>query len=237
MFVHAVFSNLVYHFARLISLPLRASFSYLAQEADLAYVRAVMSWDIPQITRAGIFPSVEQIEMFSKLLKTAAEASQKRIEDLKGDGEAEDDDIDVEVDVGNVPLAGAPEASAAVLVTSEGEGQATGTNNLTEEKTEQRNGQKEKKSNNNNSSNNNKNNKNKKNKKDSKAEEEERRISSQALVDNTRLSTLLSRFVELSQMDGRYFLCDHEAIVLVSNWLHSIPLSLSDRYVSLLFCL
>ena len=35
------------------------------QDIDLAYVKAVMNWDIPQIKSAGIFPSVEQVLVFS----------------------------------------------------------------------------------------------------------------------------------------------------------------------------
>jgi hypothetical protein len=50
--------------------------------------------------------------------------------------------------------------------------------------------------------------------------------------DSTRLAVLIERFVESSKLDGKYFLCDHAHIVLVSNWLHSIPLTLAERYVS-----
>ena len=46
----------------------------------------------------------------------------------------------------------------------------------------------------------------------------------------TRLSVLIEKFVELAQMDGRYFLCSHEDMVCVSNWLNPIPLSLADRF-------
>lgn len=44
-----------------------------------------------------------------------------------------------------------------------------------------------------------------------------------------RLASLLQRFTELAQIDGRYFLCDMSTVAIVSNWLHSIPLSLPDR--------
>lgn len=50
--------------------------------------------------------------------------------------------------------------------------------------------------------------------------------------DSTRLAVLIERFVESSKLDGKYFLCDHAHIVLVSNWLHSIPLTLAERYES-----
>lgn len=48
-----------------------------------------------------------------------------------------------------------------------------------------------------------------------------------------RLSYLMDKFLDLSQMDGKYFLCDHEIMVTVANWLHTIPLSLTDKFT---FC-
>ena len=48
--------------------------------------------------------------------------------------------------------------------------------------------------------------------------------------DSTRLSVLIERFVESSKLDGKYFLCDHAQLTLVSNWLHSVPLTLAERY-------
>ena len=48
--------------------------------------------------------------------------------------------------------------------------------------------------------------------------------------DSTRLSVLIERFVESSKLDGKYFLCDHDQLTLVSNWLHSVPLTLAERY-------
>jgi len=56
-------------------------------------------------------------------------------------------------------------------------------------------------------------------------------VSEASLRDQTRLSALLERFVELAQMDGRYFLCEHDDMAVVANWLHSIPLSLVDSFV------
>ena len=38
------------------------------QEVDLAYIRAVMRVDVPQLTKACIAPSVEQISIFSEHL-------------------------------------------------------------------------------------------------------------------------------------------------------------------------
>ena len=47
--------------------------------------------------------------------------------------------------------------------------------------------------------------------------------------DNIRLSALVEKFVLNSKLDGKYFLCDHTNLILVSNWLHSIPLTLAER--------
>lgn len=44
------------------------------------------------------------------------------------------------------------------------------------------------------------------------------------------LSSLLNKFVELSQIDKRYFITNFSQLKLVSNWLHSIPLTIEDRY-------
>jgi hypothetical protein len=52
-------------------------------------------------------------------------------------------------------------------------------------------------------------------------------------ADNTRLSLLLERFIENSKTNESFFLCDHEPIILVSNWLHTIPLTLAERYDTL----
>lgn len=44
------------------------------QNADLAYIKAVFAWDIPQISKIGLFPSVEQVQVFSEKIKTLQEA-------------------------------------------------------------------------------------------------------------------------------------------------------------------
>lgn len=89
------------------------------QECDLAYVKAVLDWEIAPITHAGLFPSVEQVQLFSDQLGVDAE--------------------------------------------------------------------------------------------------------------NTKLSFLMDKFIDLSQMNGKYFLCNHGDMVTVANWLHPIPLSLADK--------
>ena len=92
------------------------------QEHDLAYIRACLQIDVPQIPYCGIFPSVEQMEEFSEHVKH--------------------------------------------------------TNNG---------------------------------------------------VPVTNLSALMSRFVEGARLDGRYLLSEHDDMILLSNWLNTIPLSLQDR--------
>jgi hypothetical protein len=47
--------------------------------------------------------------------------------------------------------------------------------------------------------------------------------------DHVRLSSLVEKFVLNSKLDGKYYLCDHTNLILVSNWLHSIPLTLAER--------
>jgi len=47
-----------------------------------------------------------------------------------------------------------------------------------------------------------------------------------------QLSLILDQFVRLSQVDGGlYFLCDFESSRTVSNWLHSIPLCITDKFI------
>lgn len=93
------------------------------QETDLAYIRAAMKLDIPQLDYTGIFPSVEQLEEFSEIVKKA------------NNGKPID-----------------------------------------------------------------------------------------------QLSKLMSRFVEAAQLDSKFRLSEHSDMILVSNWLQTIPMSLRDRY-------
>jgi len=164
------------------------------QEADLAYIRAVMEWDIPQIPTAGIFPSVEQVEIFSEQLKKSA---------------AEEKDV--------AAAAAAAATAASATVSSES---TDGNVNFSEEieplieKKEDSSEVKLQSS----------------LVVDLQQQQQQKSISS-VVESQMRLSTLMGRFVELAQMDGRYFLCDHDEMITVANWLHSIPLSIADRFV------
>ena len=131
------------------------------QEADLAYVRAVLDWELPPVPRAGIFPSVQQIEVFSEQLRLMSEEEY---------GKAAIDATDAaDADEEMSSVAFSPAAPSPV-----------------------------------------------------------RAPLNQKSV---RLSDVLGRFTEASQLDGRFFLCDHDSMNLVSNWLHTIPLTLADRFV------
>ena len=135
------------------------------QETDLAYVRAVMQWDIPQISSAGVFPSIEQIELFSKQLETGREEEESEIS-----GDADYASPDLKLDSG----------------TTTGEA-------VQREQTPE--------------------------------------VSVRNYSEMVRLSTILERFIELSQIDGRYFLCESGDMAMTSNWLHSVPLTLSERFI------
>eukprot|EP01041_Mallomonas_annulata_P007206 gene7206-14696_t len=132
------------------------------QDADLAYIRAAMEWELPQITQVGLFPSVEQIETFSGLLHTNPIGASTETTDSSTIDT--DIDIDSDIDIDNDSIHSDGDSSNALVETS------------------------------------------------------------------IRLSHLLGRFVELAQMDGRYYICDHEDMKLVSNWLHTIPMTLADRF-------
>jgi ATP-dependent RNA helicase SUPV3L1/SUV3 len=123
------------------------------QENDLAYIKAVMSWEIQQLTRSGIFPTVEQVEMFSKALV--------ELQHTQDDSNVSD----------------------------------------------------------------------KKRAKFADSHSDKYNDNSPKAPSEMRLSLLLERFVELAQMDGRYFMSEYSDLVTVANWLHTIPLSLEDRFI------
>ena len=143
------------------------------QEMDLAYVRSVMKYDVPPVKAAGVFPSVEQIDLFSRELMKFEDVEKEEKEGAAGqDTEAEQDDE------GNAVEDILTSASRAASKTkTESEPEATGA----------------------------------------------------SLVSHTRLSLLLKKFVETSQTSGDYFLCEHSDLMRISNWLNSIPLTLTDR--------
>jgi superfamily II DNA/RNA helicase len=56
-----------------------------------------------------------------------------------------------------------------------------------------------------------------------------RKSSERKVGQHIPLSIIMDKFVELSKVDSRYFMCRYEELNRVSNWLHSIPLSIEDR--------
>lgn len=164
------------------------------QEIDLAYVKAVMKWDIPQIKSAGVFPSVDQIKVFYEQVKAVfAEMTP------------------------SLPLAG---EKPALIQSNENENATTETA-VTPKKAKEDSS------------------KGKKGKTGAKGKDDEEDDQSDKYVmeaefkrnpDFMRLSMIVDRFVQLSKVDSRYFMCDHASLVTSSNWLHTIPLSIEDRF-------
>eukprot|EP00601_Ochromonadales_sp_CCMP2298_P008991 CAMPEP_0173197620 /NCGR_PEP_ID=MMETSP1141-20130122/16262_1 /TAXON_ID=483371 /ORGANISM="non described non described, Strain CCMP2298" /LENGTH=797 /DNA_ID=CAMNT_0014122381 /DNA_START=155 /DNA_END=2548 /DNA_ORIENTATION=- len=191
------------------------------QEVDLAYVRAVMAWDIPQITSAGIFPSVEQVELFAEQLRKVhsvtsevgaaeeAELAQEGQEGQEGDFAAvvmAVADADAEEDIAGAGLDNDNDGGRTMedLI-----GEVFGTEKESEkEKREGRGGKKE-----------------------LKPSEVPNPMVVMNLETSIRLSDIMDKYVQLSRIDGRFHLCDHASMLVVSNWLHTIPLSISDRFV------
>lgn len=142
------------------------------QEVDLAYVRAVMDWDIPSITAAGIFPNVDQVRTFIRQLlaheKLSAEA--KAEDDLAGKEEdapsRKEDHSWKPTDDDNWPQ------SAAAAAADPQDSQET----------------------------------------------------------SLQLSAVIDKFVGLSKIDPRYFMTDYGTFSTVTNWLHTIPMSLEDKF-------
>jgi len=252
------------------------------QDSDLAYVRAVMQYDIPQIKAAGLFPSIEQIEEFSGRLASASSlmASQdgEPSDSLESDVESEDesesegastDGVSVTeanndskmtnykselqmlvlkksrssknlisyttaavegcsgfsatalVELPDLPetlfssTADAPDFSskklaeqAAARAAFEALGGKLSSEGVAKKVADSTTGD----------------------------DNDESSPPTSAVVatdpNYVQLSNVLDRFLQLSQLDGgQYFMCNSSDIALVSNWLHTIPMSLSDRFV------
>lgn len=48
-------------------------------------------------------------------------------------------------------------------------------------------------------------------------------------IEEVRLSSLLKQFLEFSKTSGHFFVSDPRTLIIVSNWLHTIPLSISEK--------
>ena len=139
------------------------------QEVDLAYVRAVMQHDVPQVSTVGIFPSVEQIEHFSTHME------KHRLSQLAAAAQANEDEAHEEQAALGRGKSHAPTKSTDLVPSS------APTDSL-------------------------------------------------AYQAKFSLSKVLQQFVELSRLEGRFHLCEHDSMVVVSNWLQPIPLTIADRF-------
>ena len=135
------------------------------QEVDLAYVRAVMQYDVPAIKSAGIFPSVEQIEHFSMHFEKLR-AVELQLAAARASEDASNSEKEIVVSGADGSLAKVVPPALAAL--------------------------------------------------------DEKKF---------RLSGVLEKFVQLSRLEGRYHLCEHQDMVAISNWLQTIPLSIADRFI------
>lgn len=183
------------------------------QEIDLAYIKSVMQWEIPPISAAGIFPSVEQIELFSKQLEatkqmsadnnnSSSSSSTKNNSNNSGSNSISsisssscndisyhhdrDDEFDVVRSASGVFI----ESDAALSSDDQASDDDDGDEDTTR-----------------------------------------LAVRAEAGEASQRLSEIMQRFVRLSRIDKRFFMCDHDHTIVVSNWLHTIPLSLADRFV------
>jgi hypothetical protein len=252
------------------------------QDSDLAYVRAVMQYDIPQIKAAGLFPSIEQIEEFSERLASVsalaavpdAEPEADETDAIDGDGapvtvaaatdgeEATTSSPDSDgaasanykdllqrlvlkhsrapkppIVYSSVSMEGAAGRVARVTVslpdqpeyvfTSDAlnstfsnrkaaeQGAAKVAYEALSHKLSSRAAAADRGDGG-----------------EASATEEESTALAVADPNYIQLSNVLDRFLQLSQVDGgQYFMCNSSDIVLVSNWLHTIPMTISERFV------
>ncbi len=147
------------------------------QEIDLAYVKSVMQFNLPQIRAAGLFPSADQIQSFyEQVKKLLAEQNQQSLSKKAFVAER---GIHSDVEMRN-------------KIRKQGGMKAA----------------------------------------DNEDEDGDKHVMESEFKqnpDNMRISMIISRFVELSKVDGRFFMCNHDSLLTISNWLHTIPLPISDR--------
>lgn len=209
------------------------------QEFDLAYVRAVVEWDIPQIPSAGLAPDLAQIHMFYEHLKRLMPAATEAAPTT----DAAPVVVDVEAEQAKLHLTEGKEArevrallSTAGADTSDGavvdallvEDEETA---VAASSTVTATGKKQKQ-------------KKAKQSKDAADEDDaaaqalsltdeaslEESILTASTLDSIRLSLLVERFLDAASMDSRYFLCNQDSFYMVSNFLQPIPMTIDDRF-------
>lgn len=213
------------------------------QEFDLAYVRAVVEWDIPQIPSAGLAPDLAQIHLFYEHLKKLMPAT------APAPGTAASASTNVVIDVEakqatTLPPSGAEEvreirallsstgndngdgAICDALLVEEEAAPAAAATVVADLKTQKTKAKKEAKT---------------KGKGATDEDEEaggnasdgaslEESIASATALDSIRLSLLVERFLDAAAMDSRYFLCNQDSLYMVSNFLQPIPMTIDDRF-------
>ena len=230
------------------------------QEVDLAYVRSVMAFDVPEISAAGIFPSSDVIEAFSQqLYQLGAEEAKHGIissssssnvqsttstsDAPKGDAKSTTDNNDsnntstsqsVQRDVRKedknlksaddldeiVDLALSAKSDDSTKYSNENQnnGRSGGTVKVEEElsavlvdNTAATQGAD--------------------NENDTYKDFKEDYPAEPVVLKQTeiRLSHVIQKFKDLSRIDTRYFLCESQGMNIIANWLHSIPLSMTER--------
>lgn len=144
------------------------------QERDLAYVRAVMQWDIPQIMAAGLFPPTEQIQSFHDQILMKHEQI---------------------IPSANEKVAAAEDVNNAITTAATTQSKQTLQQQILQDDSDELN------------------------------EPNHQTLHPKDIP----LAKIIERFVELSQVDQRYFMCKYDSIVIVCNWLHTVPLTIPDR--------
>jgi superfamily II DNA/RNA helicase len=151
------------------------------QEADLAYVKAVMKWDIPPITAAGIFPTVEQVESFVDQLVLQ-----------EGDNLTIDNEIDYIGNKNKDNISSSKNSAKTSAITANNSRDKSIKSTVASSSVI------------------------------AKKKEEDK-------YSNIQLSAVIERFIGLSKIDRRYFMCNHDNFSTITNWIHTIPMSIADK--------
>lgn len=182
------------------------------QEFDLAYVRAVMSFEVPEIQRAGIFPSVEQMEHFSSLMTSFAEQEKEQERLREQEQQASEpnlDDWDMSTDPSaaesrpSIATVSAPAPVSSSLYSNIAQGIQSSRKQSPIAAAFETAG----------------------------LVSRHQRISTATISKSNSYSTILLKFVEMCKMDGgHFFMCDYADSIVIANWLAPLPVSLEEIY-------
>lgn len=174
------------------------------QEIDLAYIRAVMdAGDLPPIDAAGVFPTVGQIEAFTEYYKKSLTLKEDNSKQMINQTFNAKQVIEIEEDDNDDGDEEENEEFDLIAKSAESSDEiaAVPANEIASILV---------------------------NKKENRDAEQ---TYATAELNNMQLSSVLDLFKKFSKIDGRYFLCDYSGAKLVSNWLHSIPLTITDKFI------